>query len=80
MSFGLIDAFLGINIQILCFKYVKKCFFVIILLELFLISFLFLIIFINFAGKISRGHLTALIIVHCKLLIIHYIVLWKRLR
>ena len=24
MSFGLIDAFLGINIQILCFEYVKK--------------------------------------------------------
>lgn len=54
--------------------------FVIILLELFLISFLFLIIFINFAGEISRAHLAALIIVHCKLLIIHYIVLWKRLR
>gem|GEM_PF-2366237 len=26
MSFGLIDAFLGINIQVLCFKYVKKRF------------------------------------------------------
>ena len=58
----------------------EKVLFVIILLELFLISFLFLIIFINFAGKISKGHLVALIIVHCKLLIIHYIVLWKRLR
>ena len=54
--------------------------FVIILLEIFLISFLFLIIFINFAGKISWVYLVALIIVHCKLLIIHYIVLWKRLR
>ena len=30
----------------------KKVLFVIILLELLLISFLFLIIFINFAGKI----------------------------
>lgn len=80
MGFGLIDAFFGINIQVLCFKAVKKCFFVVILLEIFLISFLFLIIFINFAGKISRGYLAALIIVHCKLLIIHYIVLWKRLR
>ena len=62
------------------FQVRKKVLFVIILLELFLISFLFLIIFINFAGKISRVHLAALIIVHCKLLIIHYIVLWKRLR
>ena len=26
MSFGLIDAFLGINIQILCFEYVKSAF------------------------------------------------------
>ena len=26
MSFGLIDAFFGINIQILCFKYVKNTF------------------------------------------------------
>ena len=26
MSFGLIDAFLGINIQVLCFKYVKSAF------------------------------------------------------
>lgn len=41
--------------------------FVVILLEIFLISFLFLNIFINFADKISRKHLAALIIVHCKL-------------
>ena len=53
MSFGLIDAFFGINIQVLCFEYVKKMLSVVILLEIFLISFLFLIIFINFAGRLS---------------------------
>ncbi len=26
MSFGLIDAFFGINIHVLCFKAVEKCF------------------------------------------------------